>query len=116
MCAFGSARILLGKNPAGVKNAESTDDIFLNRIVLNPFWALRYAIWQEHTMQKSAGLRTFLPDGDVPGAAMALFPTVQNPANLDECLKRIAPGNSEPKPNHIFIVVMESYDAWAMQP
>jgi len=114
--AFVGARVWLGKNLAGLKNAESTGDVFLNKIVLNPFFALRYAIWQEHTMQKSAGLRTFLPDGDVHGAAMALFPTAQNAANLDDCLKRIAPGNSGPKPNHIFIVVMESYDAWAMQP
>jgi phosphoglycerol transferase MdoB-like AlkP superfamily enzyme len=114
--AFVGARVWLGKNLAGLKNAESTGDVFLNKIVLNPFWALRYAIWQEHTMEKSAGLRTFLPAGDVHGAAMALFPTAQNATNLDECLKRIAPGNSGPKPNHIFIVVMESYDAWAMQP
>src|SRR5712691_4946552 len=86
---FVGARVWLGKNLAGLKNAESTGDVFLNKIVLNPFFALRYAIWQEHTMEKSAGLRNFLPDGDVHGAAMALFPTAQNAANLDECLKRI---------------------------
>ncbi len=40
----------------------------------------------------------------------------QNSANLDDCLKRSAPGISGAKPDHIFIVVMESYDAWAMQP
>lgn len=114
--AFVGARIWLGRNLAGLKNAESTGDVFLNKIVLNPFFALRYAIWQEHTMQKSAGLRTILPDGNIRGAANAIFPDVQNPAKLDDCLKRIAPGAAGPKPDHIFIVVMESYDAWAMQP
>ena len=114
--AFVGARVWLGKNLAGLKNAESTGDVFLNKIVLNPFFALRYAIWQEHAVQKSAGLKTFLPDGNVRGAAAALFPGAENVANLDECLKRIAPGNSGPKPSHIFVVVMESYDAWAMQP
>jgi phosphoglycerol transferase MdoB-like AlkP superfamily enzyme len=114
--AFVGARVWLGKNLAGVKNAASTGDVFLNKIVLNPFFALRYAVWQEHTMQKSAGLRIFLPDGNVRAAAAALFPDVQSAANLDDCLKRTAPGGSAQKPSHIFIVVMESYDAWAMQP
>jgi phosphoglycerol transferase MdoB-like AlkP superfamily enzyme len=114
--AFVGARVWLGRNLAGLKNAQSTGDAFLNKIVLNPFFALRYAIWQEHTMQKSAGLKIFLPDGDVRGAAEALFPATQNAANLDDCLKRIAPGNPGPKPTHIFIVVMESYDAWSLQP
>src|SRR5438067_11174536 len=62
--AFVGARVWLGKNLAGLKKAESTGDVLLNKIVLNPFFALRYAIWQEHTMQKSVGLRTLLPDGD----------------------------------------------------
>ena len=114
--AFVGARVWLGKNLAGLKNAESTGDVFLNKIVLNPFFALRYAIWQEHTMQKSAGLRIFLPDANVRTAATALFPNSKNAATLDECLNRIAPGNSGQRPTHIFIVVMESYDAWSMQP
>ena len=112
--AFVGAHVWLGRNLVGLKNAESTGDVFLNKIVLNPFWALRYAIWQEHTMQKSAGLRQLLPSGDVRGAAAALYPeAAQTAANLDDCLKRIAPGNSNPRPSHIFIVVMESYDAWS---
>src|SRR5438045_6427361 len=90
--AFVGARVWLGKNLAGLKKAESTGDVFLNKIVLNQFWALRYAIWQEHTMQKSAGLRIFLPDGNVRAAAAAIFPGREGATNLDECLKRIAPG------------------------
>ena len=114
---FVGAKVWLGRNFAGLKNAATTGDVFLNKIVLNPFWALRYAVWQEHTMQKSAGLKTFLPDGNVRAAAAAVFPeTAQNATNLDDCLKRIAPGNAGAKPTHIFIVVMESYDAWALQP
>jgi phosphoglycerol transferase MdoB-like AlkP superfamily enzyme len=114
--AFVGAKVWLGRNLTGLKNAQSTGDVFLNKIVLNPFFALRYAIWQEHTMQKSAGLKIFLPDGNVHAAAEAIFPGAKNAANLDDCLKRIAPGNSAPKPSHIFIIVMESYDAWALQP
>jgi phosphoglycerol transferase MdoB-like AlkP superfamily enzyme len=115
--AFVGARVWFGKNLAGLKNAESTGDVFLNKIVLNPFFALRYAIWQEHTMQKSAGLKIFLPDGNVHAAAAAIFPEkARTAANVDDSLKRVAPGSPTLKPNHIFIIVMESYDAWAMQP
>jgi phosphoglycerol transferase MdoB-like AlkP superfamily enzyme len=113
--AFVGARVWLGRNLSGLKNAESTGDVFLNKIVLNPFFALRYAVWQEHAMQKSAGLRNFLPDGNVRGAAAAIYSHANDAANLDDCLKRIAPGNSNPRPSHIFVVVMESYDAWSLQ-
>jgi phosphoglycerol transferase MdoB-like AlkP superfamily enzyme len=114
--AFVGAKVWMGKNLAGLKNAASTGDVFLNKIVLNPFFALRYAVWQEHAMQKSAGLRTILPSGDIRSAAVALYPGAQDATNLDDCLKRTAPGNAGPRPAHIFVVVMESYDAWAMQP
>jgi phosphoglycerol transferase MdoB-like AlkP superfamily enzyme len=113
---FVGAKVWLGKNLAGLKNAAATGDVFLNKIVLNPFFALRYAIWQETTMQKAAGLRNYLPDGNVRAAATALFPGTQNAATLDDCLKRTAPGSNGGRPTHIFIVVMESYDAWALQP
>src|SRR6202030_1658261 len=61
-------------------------------------------------------LQNYLPDGNVRSAAAALFPSAQNAATVDDCLKRIAPGSTGARPTHIFIVVMESYDAWAMQP
>jgi phosphoglycerol transferase MdoB-like AlkP superfamily enzyme len=113
---FVGARVWLGKNLAGLKNAATTGDVFLNKIVLNPFFALRYAIWQETTMQRAAGLRTFLPGGNVRAAATALYPNAKSFATLDDCVERVAPGNPGPPPSHIFIVVMESYDAWSMEP
>jgi phosphoglycerol transferase MdoB-like AlkP superfamily enzyme len=99
-----------------VKNAPGTGDTFLNRIVLNPFFALRYAIWQERNVQKISGLRTILPSGDIRAAAAAFYPQGKDAATLDDCIARTAPGNPNPPPTHIFVVVMESYDAWAMQP
>src|SRR6266436_5509446 len=81
---FVGARVWLGKNLKGLKNAATTGDVFLNKIVLNPFFALRWAIWQERTMQRSAGLRTFLPDGNVRTAAAALYPNAKSFATLDD--------------------------------
>jgi phosphoglycerol transferase MdoB-like AlkP superfamily enzyme len=112
---FAGLTVWLGKNLAGLKNAASTGNVFLNKIALNPFFALRYAVWQETTMQKAAGLRTFLPDGDVRAAAAALYPNAKTFATLDDCLERVAPGNGGRRPSQIFIVVMESYDAWSME-
>ena len=114
--AFVGATVWLGPNVKGLKNAATTGDVFLNKIVLNPFFALRWAIWQEKRMEGSAGLNIFLPDGDVRAAAAVLYPEAKNAANLDDCVKRVAPGSPSPRPSHIFIVVMESFDAWAMQP
>ena len=99
-----------------VKNAAGTGDVFLNKIALNPFFALRYAIWEHRNLQKVAGLRTILRDGDVRAAANALFPQARDAANLDDCLTRTAPGAAGVQPTQIFLVVMESYDAWSMQP
>ena len=110
------ARIWPNKYLIDTKNVGATGHGFLNKVLLNPFFALRYAIWQERKMQKVAGLRTILRDGDVRAAAAALYPKAQNAANLDDSLKRVAPGAANPPPKHVFIVVMESYDAWAMQP
>jgi phosphoglycerol transferase MdoB-like AlkP superfamily enzyme len=109
-------RVFPGKRLISVKNAAATGDTFLNKIVLNPFFALRYAVWQERNMLKAAGLRTFLPDGNIRNAAAAIYPQAQNAVTLDDCLEQTARGSSSPPPTHIFIVVMESYDAWAMQP
>jgi phosphoglycerol transferase MdoB-like AlkP superfamily enzyme len=114
--ALMGLRVWPGHRLVAVKNAGATGDVFLNKIVLNPFFALRYAIWQQRNMLKAGGLRTFLPDGDIRAAAGAIFPNAKNFSNLDDCLERKARGNPGPAPTHIFVVVMESYDAWAMQP
>src|SRR5260370_12532828 len=79
---FVGARVWLGKNLKGLKNAATTGDVFLNKIVLNPFFAFRWAIWQERTIQRSAGLRTFLPDGHLPTPPAALSPTPKLLATL----------------------------------
>lgn len=113
---FVGAKVWLGKNFKGLKTSAATGDEFLNKIVLNPFLALRYAIWQADIVQSAAGLKNYLPSGDVRAAAAAVFPDAENAATLDDCLIRTAPGHAGAAPTHIFVVVMESYDAWAMQP
>ena len=110
------ARGSLGRRPIQLKDAATTGDVFLNKLVLNPFAALKYAIVQHRRLQATAGLKSFLPDGDIVGAARSLLPPRKTNANtLDDYLIQVSTG-CRAKPNHIFLIVMESYDSWPMQP
>ena len=106
----------LGRRPLQEKDIATTGDVLLNKLVPNPFFALYAAIRDHESLQTSAGIRSFLPDGDVRSAARALFPVRSDAADLDASLERSAPGAVGPPADHVFIVVMESYDSWAMQP
>ena len=109
------ARGSLGSRPMQLKDAAVTGDAFLNKLVLNPFSALSFAVKQQRQLQTSAGLEGFLPDGDIVGAARSWFPEKTSAEALDDYLIRVSPG-CRTQPKHIFLIVMESYDAWPMQP
>lgn len=113
--AVMGARGTLGPRPVQLRDAATTGNQFLNKLVLNPFSALKYAIFQHRLLQSSAGLQNFLPDGNIAGAAHALFPQVESATNLDHCLERVVRRSPGTPPSDIFLVVMEGYDAWALQ-
>jgi hypothetical protein len=48
-----------------MKDAAVTRDPFLNKLVMNPYAAFRYAIKHHRMLTNSRGLRLILPDGDV---------------------------------------------------
>ena len=106
----------IGRRPLQEKDIATTGDVLINKLVPNPFFALYTAIQNHLTLETSAGIRSFLPDGDVRAAARALFPARREAADLDASLERRAPGGVEPRADHVFVVVMESYDSWSMQP
>ena len=109
-------RASFGRRPVQQKDAAVTTDPFLNRIVLNPLMALRYAVEHQLMLTASTGLRVILPDGNVRAAARACFPQTETVTNLDECLKRTAAGAPVRPPLHIFLVCEESYDSWGLRP
>ncbi len=106
----------VGRRPLQEKDIATTGDVLLNKLVPNPFFALYAAIREHLSLETSAGIRSFLPDGDVKSAARALFPARSDAADLDASLERSASGGVEPRADHVFVVVMESYDSWSMQP
>jgi phosphoglycerol transferase MdoB-like AlkP superfamily enzyme len=109
-------RASFGRRPIQLKDAAVTTDPFLNKIVLNPFVALRYAIQHQLMLSASTGLRVILPNGNVGAAARACFPQAEAVTNLDECLERTAAGAPGQPPLHVFLVVEESYDSWGLRP
>jgi phosphoglycerol transferase MdoB-like AlkP superfamily enzyme len=85
-----------------------TSSTLLNNAILNPYSALAYAIRHE---AKGSALRQLssariaqLKGSRCPGAESAV-----------QCFSHIATGSlDEDPPQHIFVVLLESYDAWPM--
>lgn len=102
----------IGRRPAQRHDAAVTGDEFLNKIILNPHLALKYALKDHNELARSDGIRVFLPDGDVKAALTHLFPKAGDQKNLDDYLLKTASGPKNRPARHIFLIVMESYDAW----
>lgn len=114
--AVAGTRGSLGRLPAQLKEAGVTTDVHLNKLVANPFTALRYAIKHQLQITSTKGFREILPDGDIRAAARACFPEAGAETDLDKCTKRIAAGSPIRPPQHVVLIVEESYDAWGMRP
>ncbi|WP_300668883.1 LTA synthase family protein [Desulfoluna sp.] len=108
-----SARGSVAHRPVQLKDAGVTRDSFLNRMVLNPWSALRYAIKHHSRLSGVSGLETLLPGGDIVGAAERVFGRTGF-HNLDDAMQRTSQGIAENRPQHIFFIVMESMDNWPM--
>ncbi len=110
----GALRGSFGHRPAKIEDTAVTADPFLNKAVLNPYSALVYAYGDHKKLSLiMGGLEYYLPDGNVRRAAEAVFGS-RSSNNLDDYLLRTAPGARNRAPRHIFLVVMESYDAWPL--
>ncbi len=111
LLAVGS-RGSVGRRPAQRKEAAVSKDPFLNKAVPNPYFSLHYAV-KDHKQQTGlAGLESYLPDRDVRKAARELFQNRGSHDDLDAYLLKHAKGPRTVPPRHIFLIVMESYDAW----
>jgi len=107
---FGNARLKR-------QEAAITRDEFLNKMVVNPLYALQGA-YRDYTRNHAiAGVDVFLPDKDILRAARAVFSSgTGTRSDLDAYMLRHAVGPKNKAPRHIFLIVMESYDAWPLLP
>jgi phosphoglycerol transferase MdoB-like AlkP superfamily enzyme len=116
-CALLAVLVLLGARgrikgrPLQTKDAAITADQFLNKLVPDAWHALDGSIGGYLKLQRTNGLESYVPDHDLARAAATAFPEAGPQSTIDGCLLRRAPGAAAP-PRHIFVLVMESYDAW----
>ena len=117
---FAAARGSFRSRPAMRKWADVTSDIFLNKTVMNPLTHLRYAYRDFKSINsKKEGFQKLLGDTSVIAAAKDYFSpelTGDQAQDLSKYLWKTAPGSPTGLPDHIFIIVMESYDAWPLLP
>lgn len=97
----GSIRGGLGKNPAMRKWAYVSSDEFLNKVVINPFRSLKYAISDFKELNKPKGSN---PYGKFIGEKSSLL----------EGIRKKDVSENTVKPKQVFLVVMESYDSWPL--
>ena len=109
-----ASRGSIGRRPAQRKDAAISTDEFLNKAVVNPYFSLLFAV-QDHAWQTGlAGLESYLPDRNVRRAAQEFFGDHSSHDDLDAYLLKHAKGPKATPPRHIFLIVMESYDAWPL--
>lgn len=102
----------LGHRPMQKKDAGRTKDAVLNRCVINPFSSLNYAIKAHQELMEADGLDRYIRKH--PLQAFREYAHGADIKTVDDAFKRIAPGRPGKKPQHIFLVIMESYDGWTM--
>ncbi|MCW8982645.1 MAG: LTA synthase family protein [Gammaproteobacteria bacterium] len=115
---------LLWGEPMRLKYAFVTDDIFLNRTVINPISSLRFTLQEKMQLDSDKGLNHIWPGGDIHKAASAVYSqrhnTPQDSApkfdNLDELLLRTTTGSTIKRPKHIFLLLQESHSGWTILP
>jgi phosphoglycerol transferase MdoB-like AlkP superfamily enzyme len=91
-------------------------DTYLNKTVLNPYFSLLYAVQDHLTQTGTTGLAAYLPDGNIRRAVNEVYQQPADPNNLDAYLEKHAKGPKGGLPRHIFLILMESYDSWALLP
>lgn len=100
-----------GKYPIQFRDRDVTRDEFLNKLVLNPWSALRYAI--KHHGESATG-KAFKKDPtpkDVLTSFKRIAPNADPEKGVLACLSKTVSFEGA-KARHIFLIVMESYDNW----
>lgn len=110
-----AARGGAGRVPVQFRDRDVTTDAFVNRMVLNPLSAFRYAV-RDHLKAMDGGDAKRLLGEKGPRAALdELFPHERHDT-FDAYFRQRAKGPKGVPPRHIFLIVGESYDAWPLLP
>lgn len=105
----------VGRRPVQQRDAAILADDFLNRLIANPFHAVRFVAKRHARLSRASGLHEFVPDGDLRGAAASLFPHAGAAEYPEDLLARSSAGTAA-RPRHVILIIMESYDTWSLLP
>jgi phosphoglycerol transferase MdoB-like AlkP superfamily enzyme len=115
ICSMLMIRGGIGRRPVQFKDSSATADREINKLVPNPVSSLRFAVQTHLRLMSADGLVTFLGDESIRDAAQAMAGH-SDLRTVDDSTKRTASGVFKIHPSHIFLIIMESADAWVMQP
>lgn len=106
----------LGHRPLQRKDIAITKNPFLNKLILNPYFALYYAHKDYKLSMGTEGIEAFLPDKDIKKALKLLNPNVIGGYSVDDYFTKTVAGikNAKQPAQHVFLIVMESQDAWPL--
>jgi len=106
--------------PIELKHAFVVKDMFLNRTVINPLSALRYAVKAKMQLETGSALKRFWPDENIHEALRYELKQrgekAGNGKDIDRLLTVSAAGHKGKKPKHIFLLLMESHSGWTVMP
>ena len=92
-------------NPPAIRKwAFVSTDAFLNKAIINPYRALKYAYEDYKELNEIGGDNPFEKDIHL------LF----NEKRVSDIIKKEAKGAAIEKPKQIFLIIMESYDSWPL--
>ncbi|MDD3772917.1 MAG: sulfatase-like hydrolase/transferase [Weeksellaceae bacterium] len=104
---FGSIRGSFGEIPTTRKWAGVSKDFFLNKTIINPYHSLKYAIKDFNELNPMNDINPYLTEGNT------LYEEYGSPSVVS-LITKTAKGATIEKPKQIFLVIMESYDAWPL--
>lgn len=105
-CFVMSIRGSVGRIPAIRKWAYVSTDPFLNKTIINPYRSLKYAYADFKEFNQIDGTNPF------GGEDLRDF---YNKEDVAQVIEKTAQGNSSiEKPKQVFLIIMESYDAWPL--
>ena len=108
-----SMRGSFGVRPAMRKWSYISKDFFLNKTIMNPFRALKYAIKDFKKLNKKHGKNPY-------GTVIENYSENNDISNLTvtDLITKYAKGSKiyidKEKPKQIFLIVMESFDSWPL--
>lgn len=109
-----AARGSIKSEPLKGRMAAVTGDDFLNKTVMNPYFALNYAVSEYNKRLSGHGIEVFLADRNVKKALDKLYPKKNFKSIDDYLVKKVETKKNTNKAKHIFVVVLESQDSWPM--